>query len=76
MDQLQLPMSIFVYFQETPLTIERKDLQFWRGREGDRERATSAIGASMHQTQEQEPAGDAPHAQLRQKKRGKAGRAA
>jgi hypothetical protein len=31
MDQLQLPMSIFVYFQETPLTIERKDLQFSRG---------------------------------------------
>ena len=31
MEQLKIPMSIFVYFQETPLTIEGRDLLFNRG---------------------------------------------
>ncbi len=31
MEQLQMPMCIFVYFQETPLTIKGSDLLFNRG---------------------------------------------
>ena len=31
MEQLKIPMSIFVYFQEMPLTIEGRDLLFFPG---------------------------------------------